>query len=167
MSKKAQPIKQPKDTSQGKALDIQDLYLAYNHLFNPAAKKALSIAVKENTTERTLKHVYTTAKSEIDEVKHFTTTVQGQDNIINGAQKIIDIVNEYADQGFVTGAMVKLGLVRLVNETHQLEKYTIFSYVALSPAGIKVLESNIKQLPTKSVEEELVSERLEKASQAW
>lgn len=127
------------------SMGIENLYLPYNHLFSAASKRAFQNEVKQHIVERELKVITTTALKVIDEVRYFGARATGERKIFDAAQKVANTVNFYASKRFVTGALLKLALIQLATEPHELEEFVVVSYVALSPEGLEYLRAN----PTK------------------
>jgi len=127
------------------SIKADDIYLPLNHLFNTAAKRAMDIKVEHTVIERELTYVTTTQKKVIDQVRYFGAMAVGERNIFDAAQKVANQINQYANKGFVTGSLCKLLMIKFVTEPHQLERWAIVSYVALSPEGIEFMDKN----PTK------------------
>lgn len=129
--------------AEGSNLKVQSIYLPLNHLFNQASKRAFEISVKQvPPPPRKLTFITDTRGIAIDEVRFFGAKAVGERQIFDAAQKVANLVNEYASKGFVTAELQKLLLVQLVTEPHQLEEYLVLSYVALSEQGIQYLTKN-------------------------
>lgn len=128
-------------------INVNDIYLPLNHLFNQAAKRAFERKVDNTVTEREVKMLTTTKAKEIDQVRFFGAKAVGERKIFDAAQKVANQINHYADKGLITGVMgnCKLMMIQLATEPFQLEQWIVMSYVALSPYGIDYLKSN----PTK------------------
>lgn len=124
------------------ALQVHDIYLPLNHLFNQASKWAFEHPVKTMVVPRKVRYIATTDTTVYDHVKFFGASAVGERKIFDAAQKVANTVNFYADRGYVTGVLTKLILLQLVTEPHQLERWVICSYVALSAEGIEYLEKN-------------------------
>lgn len=125
------------------ALNIDKIYLPLNHIFNQASKRAFQTSVDKTMIERTKTVITDLVVEVLDEVRYFGSTAVGECEIFDAAQKVASQVNEYADQGFVTGVLgCPLIMLKLATEPHELEKYAVLSYVALSPEGIKYLKDN-------------------------
>lgn len=131
--------------TQGSSLKVEDIYLPLNHLFDQAAKRAFENVVTQLTIQRESKVVSTTKIKVIDQVRYFGAQAVGERKIFDACQKVANIVNLYANKGYVTGVLVKLCLMQLATEPFQLERYIVFSYVSLSPEGLEYLKLN----PTK------------------
>ena len=142
---KGNKAKSEKDLEQGTSLKVENIYLPLNHLFNQAAKRAFERHVDQEFTERKVSYVTSLEREVIDEVRYFGSVAVGERKIFDAAQKVANQINFYCDKGFVTGQLCKLIMVQLATEPHQLERWAIVSYVALSPEGIAFLKSN----PTK------------------
>lgn len=134
-----------KNAPASNALKVEDIYLPLNHLFNAAAKHAFEIQVNQTFVQREIKMVTTTQTKVIDEVRYFGAVAVGERKIFDACQKVANAVNHYADRGFVTGVLCKLIMLQLATEPHQLKRWVVCSYVALSPEGIEYLKTN----PTK------------------
>lgn len=128
------------------SLKVEDIYLPLNHLFSAATKRAFQNEVKQLAIQRTLTFQVTTTQTKVvDQVKYFGAMAKGERSIYDAAQKVANMVNYYSDRGFVTGVLTKLVMIKFVTEPHELEKWAIISYIALSPQGLEHLEKN----PTK------------------
>lgn len=124
------------------SIKAENIYLPLNHLFNAASKRAFENVVSSLARQRQVKVVSTTQLKVIDEVKFFGAQAVGERKIFDAAQKVANAVNHYSDRGFITGVLCKLIMIQLATEPHQLEKYVICSYVALSPEGLEYLKAN-------------------------
>ena len=121
---------------------VVDIYLPLNHLFNQAAKKAFQFQVKGAVNKRTIEKHDGGKVEVIDKVRYFMTEAVGEREIFNSAQKIANEINSLALKGYVTGALLKLGMIKLSTEPHELERYMVVSYVSINKQGSLFLEKN-------------------------
>ncbi len=98
--------------------EIRDLYLAYNHLFSKAAKKAVPFE-----------------KANADKVAYLTCVAVGEENVLKAAEEIVAAVNELAKHGHVTGFLNKLSAVKLSSEPHEEDKWVVLSFPSLTEKG--------------------------------
>ena len=104
--------------SQLPVAEIRDLYLAYNHLFSRAAKRAVPFE-KDDTAG----------------VAYLTCMAVGEENVIKAAEEVIAAVNGLAKHGYVTGFLQKLSSVKMHSEPHEEEKWVVLSFPSLTPDG--------------------------------
>lgn len=114
-------------------LEVNDAYLPLNHLFNAAAKKAFKKEVKTLIVKR--KGMFD--QDVIDRVAFFSCQAIGERNIFDAAKHVANTINGYASEGFVTGYLVKLSIIKLFSEEWELDKYVVFSYPCMTDDGYK------------------------------
>ena len=132
----------PKSVAAHAALDIIDLSLAYNHMFSVATKRALSTSVKDLRPGRKIHYATALFNQVVDEVRQFAVVARGEEKVIEAAQKIVGILNELSEKEYVTGSLVRLSVIKLVNEPYQLERYLVFTYPSLNADGIRFLDNS-------------------------
>lgn len=113
-------------------LQVTDLSLPYNHLFNAAAKKAMKIKLTNLVQTRVPSGQLTAV---LEKVEFFSVVAVGERNIVKAAGKIANIVNEYALQGHVTGCLAPLSMISLYVEPFELSKYAVFCFVGMTQQG--------------------------------
>lgn len=124
------------------SLYVQDAYLALNHLFNQAAKRAYENQVKQLVNPRKLKVVRTTKLEVFDRVRFFGVVASGERKIFDAAREVANSINELANKGYITGALCRLSIMRLATEPHELDKFIIMSYPCLSPEGYEHVQNS-------------------------
>ncbi len=130
----------PKELVQGPALTSYDLTIPYSHMFSTAAKHALSRKVTELNPKR--KTLLAPIEGEVyDKVEFFSAIAVGPEKVVKAARIITDLINHYAAKGYVTGCLAPLSYIKLFSEPHELPKYAIFCFVAMSDQGCKALEA--------------------------
>jgi hypothetical protein len=136
----------------GPAIDVQDIYLPLNHLFSQATKRAFRNQVKTLKSYRKLANPVTLNQVIQDEVRYFGATALSERKIFDAAKAVVDYVNQLSSQGYVTGYLTKLSIIRLASEPHELEKYMVFCFPCLTPDGIKSVDINDHLLSIKEGE---------------
>lgn len=123
-------------------MELIDLYLAYNHAFSPAVKRAFSNQVKSLRPVRNLAVITKISKSTAtDQVLSFGLNVVGEENIVKGAMQLIDRINALALEGNMTGVLSKLSAVQLPTEPYQPDTYAIFSYISFTTEGAEIIQA--------------------------
>ncbi|SRR6266481_2367346 len=124
-------------------IKYHDIYLGLNHLFNAASKQAFEFEVDSIHPKRKIKVIISTQTETQDEVKFFGAKVTGERNIFDAAKHVANTVNEMAKEGYVTGVLkgCKLIVLDLVREPHELAKFYVLSYPALSQYGVEALKT--------------------------
>ena len=80
-------------------------------------------------------------KRVIDVVMFFGSTCSTY-NLHLGIEKTIAAINDLADKGYVTGAMMPLGIITLHESTPEDGRYIVASYVAITQDGQAYLKTN-------------------------
>lgn len=138
--------KEVAEMTKGSPMQVENIYLPLNHLFNAAAKRAFKIEVKELNPVRQVTAVATTQFKVKDTVRYFGARAVGERKIFDAAQKVANKINELANHGFVSGVLTKLVAIKLATEPFQLEQYVVISYVAVTDAGLEWLRKNPTEL---------------------
>lgn len=128
-------------TKESEALVVHDIYLPLNHLFNNAAKKAFSQKVTASPHVRKVKYSGNFVhENVIDPITYFGSVAVGERNIFDAAKEVANSINACAKEGWITGSLTKLALIKLASEVHEVERYIVVSYVAMTQFGFENVE---------------------------
>lgn len=121
-------------------IQTESIYLPLNHLFTASSKRAMRQEFTTGTSvrQRKLEVITSICGAYVDDpVTFFGCVAVGERKIFDAAKQVAWAVNECSKEGWVTGGMkdMKLSLIRLVSEPHELEKFVIISYVSMTFYG--------------------------------
>ncbi len=130
-----------KNTPSKTAVNVIDLSLPYNHMFNPAAKRAMTNKVDGLIVKRKKTVIDNLKLDALDTVHFFAVIASSPEKLVKAARIITNDINYLSEKGYVTGCLLPLSCVKLATEPFQLEKYAVSCYVSLTEEGSKWLET--------------------------
>ena len=137
-------IKEINDNPIGIGLmQVENIYLPFKSLFSKAAQKALSIKAMSTIHQRKIHYINSLKTIALDRVTFFGKKCD-EDSILPAVQKLAIEINELASKGFVTAALCPLIYLKLASEPHELSKYLVLSYIAISDEGREYLAKEKK-----------------------
>lgn len=134
--------KETEKPTEGTALNIVDMSLAYNHMFSPAAKLGMSRKIKDLNPEREIDHGSTQKIRTRDKVEYFAALVSGEEKIVKAARRIAEYINKLASKGYITGCLAPISALNMLSQPHELQKYAVMCFVAVTEDGSKMIATD-------------------------
>src|SRR4051812_18683269 len=75
-------------------IQMIDLYLPYNHMFTPAAKRGLSRKINDLKPKRKIEFVSSLEDIVEDKIEYFQVVALGEEKLAKAARMITDYVNK-------------------------------------------------------------------------
>jgi hypothetical protein len=122
------------------SLQTTDLYLAYNHLFSPATKLAYKNLVTNQVPQRKLSVLSTLKTAVFDRVLYFGVIAVGEDKIFEASKRLASVINSLSKMDYVTGALCRMGMIKLATEPHELPRYAIFSFPSVTQESVRKIK---------------------------
>jgi len=141
--------KETQEIVTGPALQVHDLSLAYNHMFSAAAKKGMERKVTTQIVKREIVTVsQLSPQFAVDKVEYFSCIANGKEKLYKAARMVADNINRYAARGYVTGTLAPLSCIELCREPHELERYAVYCFVAMTQAGSTMAKNDTSGICT-------------------
>jgi len=126
----------------GPALQVENLEGKYRHLFSEKTKEKLGNIVKEldpqmNQMLGNNEYVRVRCKTIF-----FSYHVRKEENMDKACEKLISVINDLVDRGFVYGFLAPLGKIRLFSENLTDLPHAVFIFPHLTKKGAKYVKAN-------------------------
>jgi len=118
-------------------LKVEPIPAKYLKFLSKKAQKMLAIEVQSLKVDRIITYPNGYEHKEPNEVVYFAATAPNAGDISKAVSKIVELLNEAADRGFITGALMNVSSIELIDN-----KVCVFCYPLMTMTGVAFYKDN-------------------------